>query len=196
MKYLKKITASFFVLTIVLFVVFVHFKTIHKNISENIIRMHIIANSDSLYDQQIKLEIRDRILNKYSFAAKDIQGEKEYIKNNIDFIVNDVNSWLYEKGVPYKAKASLKKDYFPTKNYGGLSLPKGNYTAFKVILGKGNGKNWWCVMFPPLCFADSCVGTLDVKSEEYLKENLSKEEYKLVTKGGTKIKFKIMEFFN
>ncbi len=190
---LKKITASFFVVFLILTVTFVHFKNIHKSISANVIRMHIIANSDDFYDQKIKLEIRDKILEKYSFAAEDITGEIQYIGNNLDKITADVNSWLEDAGMYYGAKAHLTRDYFPTKNYGGLSLPRGEYTAFKVVLGNGQGKNWWCVMFPPLCFADSSVGTIDKKSDEYLKNNLTGEEYELVTKGGTKLKFKLLE---
>ena len=193
---MKKITASFFALLLVASAGILYLKTIHNNISSNVIRMHIVANSNSISDQSVKLKIRDKILENYSFAAKGIREEKEYIETNIEKINKDVNNWLKEENKSYGAKAHLSKSYFPTKKYGGLSLPKGEYTAFKIVLGEGKGENWWCVMFPPLCFADSSVGTIDEKSDEYLKANLSGDEYKLVTSDGTKIKFRLLEFIN
>ena len=193
---MRKVTASVLILFFFAGGLLYHFVSIHKNISSSLIRMHIIANSDSAEDQKVKLEIRDKILENYSFAADNAEGEKDYIENNIKSISKDVNMWLKEKGFDYGAKAKLTVDYFPTKKYGGLTLPQGEYTAFKVILGEGKGRNWWCVMFPPLCFADSSVGKLDADAEKYLKNNLSDEEFRIVTGSGVTVRFKILEIIN
>ncbi len=196
MIHLKKITVSFFIVIVLISGVFLHLRQVKENISSSLIRMHIIANSNSPSDQQVKLKIRDRLFEAYSFETDSLSKEKEFIRANLKNITSDVNKWLKEEGFEYTARAYLASGSFPTKEYGNLSLPKGEYTAFRVVLGDGKGENWWCVMFPPLCFADSSVGEIDEKGGKYLKQALSEEEYSLVTGGNTKIKFKLLEWLN
>ena len=96
--------------------------------------------------------------------------------------------------MPYRATVEYKDTYFPTKTYANLSLPKGKYKAVNVKLGKAMGENWWCVMFPPLCFTDGATGKMDNEGTEYLKKTLSEDEYRLISlNDDMKFKFKIIE---
>lgn len=168
----------------------------NKNISEKIIRLHILGNSNNIFDQEIKYRIRDKVMEKYDLKGENVQEQYKLIEKNLDNIKNDVDTWLMELGVDYRCSVSLTKDVFPTKQYGNLKLPYGKYTALKIILGNGDGRNWWCVMFPPMCFTEGTVGMIDEESDQYLKENLSSGDYSLITDSNVEIRFKIVEIFN
>ena len=123
-------------------------------IRQNILRLHVIAASDSSYDQKIKLELRDRLLirGEEIFAESETkEAAEEKISDSISLIQQEADSFLSEKGYPYKATVSLGKSYFPTRHYDSFTLPAGNYDALKVTIGEGEGQNWWCIMFPALC---------------------------------------------
>ena len=168
----------------------------NKNISEKIIRLHILGNSNNIFDQEIKYRIRDKVTENYDLKGENIEQQYKLLEKNLDNIKNDVDKWLMELGVDYRCKVTLTKDVFPTKQYGNLKLPYGKYTALKIILGNGDGKNWWCVMFPPMCFTEGTIGMIDEESDKYLKENLSKSDYSLITNSNVEIRFKIVEVFN
>ena len=160
-----------------------------ENISENVTRLHIVANSNSDYDQKIKLEVRDNII-------KNIEITKENIQQILPQTQNKVNEFLKEINAPYSAEVEYKETYFPTKIYGNIALPSGKYMAINVKLGKAMGENWWCVMFPPLCFTEGATGKINEDGEKYLKEALTKDEYKLISlNDDMKFKFKIIEIF-
>ncbi len=117
-------------------------------------RLHIIANSNTSQDQQVKLEVRDAVLK----ATKDgiekcntADETKEYIQKNLGIILETANETLKESGFGYTAKAKVGNYHFPEKSYQGVVYPEGDYEALRIILGEGEGDNWWCVMFPPLC---------------------------------------------
>ena len=173
--------------------------SIHADLSDNLIRLHIIANSDSETDQAVKLKVRDRILSEMSVYFKDAKdaGEcRKIINNNIDMVVWYANDELKKNGFDYTADAYYGRFEFPTKVYANVTLPKGEYEAVRVVLGKGEGHNWWCVMFPPLCFTNETKGELDSENKEFLKENLNGESYDIITNNGNldvKIKFKLLE---
>lgn len=170
----------------------------HSDIKGSLIRLHIIANSDSKEDQDLKYRIRDKLIQNYSeIPADGLEQAQQNLVDQLPSIEQMVNAWLEEEQVPYRAKAVMGKDYFPTKQYGNLKLPAGEYEAVKVILGEGKGQNWWCVMFPPICFVDGTTGFIDDDSEAYLKENLSEEEFKLITDDSApvEIRFKIVELW-
>lgn len=128
-------------------------------------RLHILGNSNSAEDQQVKLRVRDAVLN----ATKDITKCKneaeaeEYIKNNLGIILETANGTLAENGFDYTATAQIGNFHFPEKSYKNVTYPEGDYEALRIILGEGRGDNWWCVMFPPLCISE----ITDTEDAEY-----------------------------
>mgnify|MGYP000964912403 FL=1 len=126
-----------------------------EDLAEDLIRFHILANSDSKRDQDIKLKVKDRVLREITpnlRTSKNIQDTRNIIKNSQRHIIEIANKVLKENGEDYGAKTILGSFSFPAKYYGRFSLPPGEYEAFQIVLGEGKGSNWWCVMFPPLCF--------------------------------------------
>ncbi len=165
-----------------------------RDISDKLIRLHIIANSDSEEDQNIKLLIRDKILEYMKSFDEDLKNKEEteaFIKDNMTEFEDIANSVCVTQGVSYKAKAELSDALFPTKHYGSFSLPAGEYKALRINLGNYQGKNWWCVLFPPLCLS-AAEGEIDFE-----KSGLSEKELLLLTseKPEYKIKFKLLELF-
>lgn len=124
----------------------------------NPLRLHIIANSNSLEDQQIKLEIRDCILKQERellASCKDKNEAIQVISSDTAKLEQAANQILREHGKSYTAHIQIGKSMFPDKNYGTIYYPAGEYDAVRVILGEGSGENWWCVMFPPLCLVQT-----------------------------------------
>lgn len=198
---MKKIILSLILGLIFSVILSVHSQSIHSDISSNILRLHIIAAGDSAEEQSIKLAVRDRILREISPLFENARSPEECRKiaaDNINRITAVANDELEKNGADYRAKAYLGQFFFPTKTYGNIMLPKGRYNAVRVELGSGEGKNWWCVMFPPLCFANETTGELPQKERDMLKERLNSESYSIITNNGEldlKIKFKILELF-
>lgn len=125
------------------------------------IRFHVVANSDSPEDQALKLRIRDRLLERFGeeFANIDsIEAGRNKIKDSIDEIKRIALLEIKRSGKSYPVQVQFGRFSFPTKAYGNLVLPAGQYEALKVVIGNGEGSNWWCVMFPPLCFIDISHG--------------------------------------
>ncbi len=178
-------------------------KGVTDNLSEHLIRFHLIANSDTVEDQQMKEHIRDVVLAYMSPLLKDSQSIEETRriiiaeKPNIEELALSVlNMW----GKEYTIDIRLEKVDFPTKVYGDISLPAGEYEACRIIIGEGKGQNWWCVMFPPLCYVDITSGIVPSEQKEKLKDSISEEQYELITKSNEEMpirfKFKIVELFN
>lgn len=161
-----------------------------SRIADSVIRLHIIANSDSKEDQTLKLSVRDFVLARYGEELKAVSRKDalEKIYDLLPQILREVSDFCGQK-----VSVSVGESAFPTKQYGSFSLPKGNYLALKIILGEGKGKNWWCVMYPPLCFE----GAAKVTNREKLKEILTKNEYNLICakKGTVFYKFKAVELW-
>jgi stage II sporulation protein R len=175
---------------------------LNKGLSNNLIRLHIIANSDSPEDQALKRDVRDVILNymKDKFTvSKNVDETKLLINKNMNEIEALAANEIKRQGKNYSVKAMLGNYPFPTKVYGDITLPAGNYEALRVVIGKGEGANWWCVLFPPLCFVDATHGTIPDSVKENLRNALTKEEYSIVTSTNNdedipiKVKFKIVE---
>jgi len=125
------------------------------------IRFHVVANSDSPEDQALKLRIRDKLLEKFGkeFANIDsIEAGRDKIKSSMDEIERIASLEIERSGKSYPVQVQFGRFSFPTKAYGHLVLPAGKYEALKVVIGNGEGSNWWCVMFPPLCFIDISHG--------------------------------------
>ena len=171
-----------------------------SNLSNNLFRLHVIANSDSEEDQNLKYIVRDNLIAYMNTICKNATSKKEAIKISNDHI-NDfykiANTTIKENGYNYDIKISIGNHPFPTKTYGDIRLPAGYYDALKVEIGKAKGKNWWCVMFPSLCFVDISNGVVPEESKHDLQNNLSQENYNLISSENTeyKFKFKIVEIF-
>lgn len=185
-----------FILAIIIFILFLSVDIRSTDtFDENLIRFHVIANSDNIEDQTIKLRIRDEILRQISplmVNVKDYNESYKILDDSIDLIEETANKILVQNGFNYKAKAYLGHFQFPVKKYGDITLPPGEYTALRVVLGKGEGKNWWCVMFPPLCFIDITRGKIDKESEEMLQRALQDGSIETFSKlNGKKIQLKL-----
>ena len=196
----KKFFIIFFALFISVYYSCVYLYNLQNSIADKIIRLHVIANSNSAFDQSLKLKVRDKtveFLTPLLENSKNITESRKIIKENIDNIENIAIETLAQSS-NYTATVELTNSDFPTKNYGDYSFPAGNYEALKITIGEGNGQNWWCVMFPPLCFTDSAI-KFPEKSVETLSENLSEKELELISNAdntNVQIKFKILEWLN
>ena len=152
--------------------------SISSDLDNGIIRLHIIADNDTKEAQEIKLKVRDAVLanaNPYNFL-QTAEDSANYV--------------LLENNQPYKATAQYGKFYFPKKEYNGITLPKGEYYGVKIVLGSGKGKNWWCIMYPPLCAVNETEMELTKSSQKILSSKLSPQSYELVTSSGDKIKIR------
>lgn len=161
-------------------------------IYDDTLRLHILANSDQSEDQNLKLEIRDRILLKYGKMLKggeSITEAKESVEQLLPEIEEDARVWIGELGYNYDIKASLSVEWYETREYEDFTLPAGYYSSLRIIIGEGKGQNWWCVMYPPLC--------MEMASESAPRDDgvidYSKEEIRLITSGKYQVKFKILE---
>ncbi len=148
----------------------------------NIIRLHVIANSDSEYDQYVKLKVRDSVL-----ALSNTLSPEE-IPHSLNLMEDAAKVTLASYGINPSAKAQFGKFHFPKKSYGNITLPAGEYTAVRVVIGNGQGQNWWCVMYPPLCFTDET--TAHFKDDIISKNGLTKSG-----RPKFEIKFKLLELF-
>ncbi len=178
-------------------------KDVNAGLSQNLVRLHVIANSDSKADQELKLKVRDEIIEymKVQLAnSKDINETRNIINNNLKNIEKVSHEVIVKNNSSYSVKATLGNYDFPTKVYGDVALPAGEYEALRVVIGDGAGANWWCVLFPPLCFCDATHGTIPDSVKKDLKTSLSNEEYRLITSVDNdedipiKIRFKVVEF--
>ena len=172
-----------------------------SDISKNLFRLHVIANSDSDEDQQLKYKVRDSLLDYMNNICANCTSKEEAIsiaKNHIEDFKKIALNTIHENGYSYDAKVEIGNFEFPTKTYGDISLPSGNYDALKVEIGESKGQNWWCVMFPPLCFIDISSGIVPDESKEFLQNSMSEEEYALISSednDNLNFKFKLLEFF-
>ncbi len=173
-------------------------KDIQEGIAEDILRFHVIANSDSLEDQSLKLLVKDRLVSYLAPMITDctnLSEVREIVKGQLPELTNLANTVIQSQGYRYTASASLEDCYFPLKVYGAYTFPPGRYHALRIKLGKAEGRNWWCVMFPPLCFVDETYSIVDQKSGEKLSKLLTEEEYETLMNKKTpvKVRLKLLE---
>lgn len=162
----------------------VYADNIRTDLSENLLRLHVIANSNSEVDQDIKLAVRDEIL-KVATSVPD--------KTQIDTVVNKT---LEELGADYTGKTSVVRTFVPEKEYKNIRLPEGVYNCINVTLGDGKGENWWCVAYPPLCFTEEVFGELSEDGKLLLENKLSKESFRaIIYDGKVNIRFKLVDEF-
>lgn len=191
---MNKIISAVFISLMLSLVITAYSENVQTDLQDNLIRLHIIANSDSDKDQAVKLEVRNAVLNEIRNSSENISRE-EIIKN-LDTIEKIAKDTLKQNGFSYDVQAVYGKFDFPKKEYKNMTLPAGEYYGVRIILGNGEGHNWWCVMYPPLCVSNDTTVTLDKESEEILKATLKSETYDIITKSDKDvvIKFKAVEF--
>lgn len=200
---ISRLLLLIFLLTLfIFFSAYSYVTAVSSDISDSVFRLHVIANSDSQEDQNLKYKVRDALLE-YMNALCSSEFSKEeamnIAENHIDDFSNIAQDIVTQNGYDYPINVSIGKYNFPTKEYGDVSLPAGNYDALRVEIGSASGHNWWCVMFPPLCFVDVSSGVVPESSKELLQDGMSEEEYDLLTKSSDNselnFKFKIVELF-
>ena len=173
-----------------------------KGIAAGVVRLHVVANSDDVYDRRVKLKGRDAIIDELAPVLDDVTNQKqseEIIIDNLKNVEHIAQNELEKNGFAYVAKATYEKTHFPTKKYENIILPPGEYDALKIVLGNGEGQNWWCVMYPPLCFEGSVSGVIDEEQANILKKNIGDSGYEIITQKDTvpvRFKFKILEIFD
>ena len=183
---MNRIIYVFLISCVICFALQVYTEGAQNDLKDNITRLHIIANSNTQKDQEIKLKVRDEIL-KYVKEYGMANREQKFLEIR--------NKVLCENGFAYKSKVEFGNFMFPRKEYNELMFPKGEYRGMRVILGEGNGENWWCVMNPPLCFTENSQGTISDTGRKELQNNLNDETYDIIT-DKKKVKFKIVEIVN
>lgn len=174
--------------------------TISSELSDNILRLHVIANSDSSEDQNLKYLVRNSIIEYMNTICSTTNSKSEVIElvnNNIDNFKKIALNTISENGFNYPVNISIGNFYFPTKHYDNISLPNGLYDAVRVEIGNASGQNWWCVLFPSLCFIDNSSNLSYQDSLSSFENNLSNESFFLISSNNSTInfKFKIIEFF-
>ncbi len=195
------------IILIVLFTILIFFSAINyanavfSDISSSVFRLHVIANSDSKEDQSLKLKVRDSILEYINNIEQDINSKEDFIafaNSHLDELTEVSKKTIEEEGFSYDVSLEIGNFYFPTKSYGNVTFPAGNYDGLNVKIGKAKGQNWWCVMFPPLCFIDNSSCEMDSSSIKILEENLSSENLSIISEDSPdiKFKFKIIEWLN
>lgn len=170
-----------------------------RAISEQIIRLHVIANSDTEEDQELKMKVKETIVTYLRGEMQDavsVDEARQAIVEHLPEIEEIATEKMRAEGYDYTAEATLGESYFPVKEYGDLTFPAGDYEALRVRLGKSEGRNWWCVMYPTLCFVDSTYQVVPESSKEQLKQNLTSEEYDSLLDGGDDVSYswKILEW--
>ena len=165
-----------------------------QELADKVVRLHILANSDSEEDQALKLQVRDVVLTRAEelLRASDGRGEAEVmLREHLRELTQVAQTAVQEQGYGYSVRTELANTVFPTRDYEDFSLPAGNYLALRVIIGEGGGKNWWCVVFPPLCSQSSA----DL-AQTAMAAGLSQSDVALLEEdGGYVLKFKSIEIW-
>jgi stage II sporulation protein R len=208
MKFVRKYWLEIvYIYSVILFIVVYTFfiadgyaREMKQDISGRVIRFHVIANSDTQEDQLLKLNVRDAVLaymEPYLAESTSIEESRCIVTEHLEQITKVasvvVNNW--EKD--YKVTTELSTEHFPTKVYGDIALPQGDYEACRIVIGEGKGQNWWCVMYPPLCYVDAATGIMPEEGKEAIKGSLTEEEYEIIQFESDKpyqIRFKLLEW--
>ena len=164
-------------------------------IYDDTVRLHILANSDTREDQSLKLAVRDGILEKYAEVlskCKSTEDAEKTVANLIPDIEREAKSIITAAGYDYDVYASIGKEWYDTREYEDFTMPCGTYTSLQIVIGNGAGKNWWCVMYPPLCTE---LASESAPADDAISD-YSKEEILLIQGGRYNVKFKILELLS
>ena len=190
MKQIIRAAITAFILTVIFSMI--PFQANCSDISDEVFRLHILANSDSDKDQSLKLRVRDKVLSHTEAlfnSAKSKQEAEQLVSDNIQTIADIAAKEIFDNGYNYSVKVQIVKMHFSTRRYENFTLPAGMYDALRITIGEGRGHNWWCVMFPSLCISSPA------DSEEKAKEVFSNGEYEVVKNEKTEYRFFIIECF-
>lgn len=169
-----------------------------EEIAGKIIRFHVRANSDTELDQELKLKVRDAIgtcMQPILSEVSGIQESRQVVRAHLSQIEEQAEQVIQAEGFDYPVKAELARVDFPEKTYGNYTFPAGKYEALEVVIGEGKGHNWWCVMYPNLCFFNSVYEVVDEEAEKSLERALTQEEYKsLVENKNYEVKFALLDW--
>ena len=194
---MKKIIALFCVL--ILCVAVCGILPIHgeEKIYESVVRLHVLANSDSEEDQALKLKVRDAVLAYTSPLVIDSASREEAIEiltGELDEIKAVAQKTVEDNGYDYPVDVTLTLEEYPTRNYESMSFPSGEYVSLRVLIGESEGQNWWCVLFPPLCL--SAATEKSDNEEAFVAVGLTSDQYKIITETDNskyQLRFKILE---
>lgn len=168
-----------------------------EEIAGKIIRFHVRANSDTEKDQALKLKVRDAVgtyMQPKLSGISDIDTSRRVVEKNLKQVENTASDVIAAEGYTYDVKACLTVTDFPEKTYGAYTFPAGKYEALEVVIGEGGGHNWWCVMYPNLCFFNSTYEVVDQEAEKTLHQVLTEEEYQsLMEQKNYHVKFALVE---
>lgn len=167
-----------------------------KDVSDSVLRLHVLANSDRAEDQALKLKVRDAVLQEAKAIlpeGKSVEQAEKVLGKNLERLAAAGAAVVAMEGYDYPVSAELKDTWFPTKEYEDFSLPAGEYRALRIVIGDGGGQNWWCVVFPPLCLAS----VSETAAETALKAGMTEQQVALLTgeSEGYVVKFKALELW-
>lgn len=196
----KRILIAFF--TVCSILLFLGSLPIHgeEEIYENVVRLHVLANSDSEEDQALKLKVRDAILEKTSVWLSGCNSHEDactLLESRKDELQQIAEGVIRENGYDYPVTILLGEESYPEKNYDSVCFPSGEYTSLRVCIGDAEGQNWWCCLFPPLCLGSSTVSSEDAE-DAFISVGLTPDQYKIITrteKPVYRVRFKILEIF-
>lgn len=170
-----------------------------EEIYNSVVRFHVLANSDTEEDQALKLKVRDEVLLLTAPVLKDCSSREDaqkVLSELIPQIKSCAEQVVSAEGYSYSVDVRIDEEYYPTKEYESCSFPEGKYTSLRIIIGKGEGQNWWCCLFPPLCLSSA---TSQAENEDaFISVGLTGDQYKVITQTDTpkyKVRFKILEVF-
>lgn len=199
----RKIIAVSFILGLFVTLIFSvksYSERVSREISDAVIRFHVLANSDEEFDQQLKLKVRDEILLYISDDMKNFTNRDEaelYLNSHKDEISAVAEKVIKSEGFDYSVRTELSDERYPVRYYGNAVFPEGNYKSLRVMIGSGEGHNWWCVMYPPLCLNGE---SLEYADTDLLKEVLTEDGYDVVVLSSDnaipEMKFKVVEWWN
>ncbi len=168
-----------------------------SEIYDSVVRLHVLANSDSEEDQLLKLKVRDSVLSSSAEILKDCDSREDAISainENIDKLENAARETVIAEGYDYSVRVELGEESYPTRNYEACCFPSGKYVSLRVLIGDAEGQNWWCVLFPPMCL--SAATERSEAEDAFISVGLSSEQYKIITETDNpkyEIRFKILE---
>ncbi len=163
-----------------------------ENLADEVLRFHVIANSDSKEDQEIKLEVKEEVIafmKQHLSTQASVTETKIWVENHLDQIEEIGIEVLEGYGKKESVVARLEEAHFPTKRYGDISFPEGEYEALRVEIGDAAGENWWCCLYPNLCFIDATYGVVSEEGKEQLQGVLDEDEYEMITEEDIKIEW-------
>ena len=165
-----------------------------EHMAEEVLRFHVLANSDSKEDQNLKMKVKDTVVSwmEEEMDTESLAQTKAFIRSHLPQIEALAEETIQKEGYSYPVRAALEWTDFPEKTYGDIPFPAGTYEALRIQIGEAQGHNWWCVLYPSLCFIDSVHAVIPEKGKKQLEHVLTEEEYEMVTATS---KFKIKWFF-